>query len=107
MRGRVVGWSDLSKRMEGQALPARGRAHGVGLEARNAGAAWVLAWVGGRVVQATVEKRQKVTGQCKYTVHSCGVGCKERGDLTCHARLNRSPSGAPHQSFSMSYMSNQ
>ena len=27
--------------------------------------------------------------------------------LTCHARFNRSPSGAPHQSFSMSYMSNQ
>ena len=29
------------------------------------------------------------------------------GGLTCHARLNISPSGAPHQSFSMSYMSNQ
>ena len=33
--------------------------------------------------------------QCKYTVHSC------------HARLNRSPCGAPHQSLSMSYTSNQ
>ena len=31
---------------------------------------------------------------------------KGGGGLTCHARLNRSPSGAPHQSFSMSYMSN-
>ena len=27
--------------------------------------------------------------------------------LTCHARLNRSPSWAPHKSFSMYYMSNQ
>ena len=32
---------------------------------------------------------------------------KGGGGLTCHARLNRSPSRAPHQSFSMSYMSNQ
>ena len=27
--------------------------------------------------------------------------------LTYHARLNRSPSGAPHQSLSLPYMSNQ
>ena len=32
---------------------------------------------------------------------------RKGGGLTCHARLNRSPSWAPHQSFSMSYMSNQ
>ena len=27
--------------------------------------------------------------QCKYIVHSCGVGCEERWGLTCHARLYR------------------
>ena len=32
---------------------------------------------------------------------------RKGGGLTCHARLNRSPSGAPHQSFSISNMSNQ
>ena len=32
---------------------------------------------------------------------------RKGGGLTCHARLKRSPSGAPYQSFSMSYMSNQ
>ena len=32
---------------------------------------------------------------------------RKGGGLNCHARLNRSPSGAPHQSFSMSLLSNQ
>ena len=32
---------------------------------------------------------------------------RKGGGHTCHARLNRSPSGAPQKSFSLSCMSNQ
>ena len=35
-------------------------------------------------------------------IQTTPVECEENGGrLTCHARLNRSPSGAPHQSFSI------
>ena len=27
--------------------------------------------------------------QWKYSVHSCGVGYREKGGLTCHERLHR------------------
>ena len=48
-------------------------------------------------------------GRTNVNIQSTPVewAVRKGGSLTCHARLYRSPNGAPHQSFSMSYMSNQ
>ena len=82
-------WVISSPKTKGSVIPQKSR---IGQE-------WLVAWGFGKCFTGQ--------NQCKYTVHSCGVGCDERGGLICNARLNRSPSRAPHQSFCMSYMSNQ